>query len=101
MSITGVEIPDAPPKLTPTQRLHEVTLAALTKTTVMHRESITTTRNAKGDHQHEVVTYREDDEPSDVFEARHFGRVERTDERFPTSRSQEYGRKFTPNEKKP
>ncbi len=98
MSITGVEIEAPAPKLTPTQRLHEVTLAALTRTTVMHRESITTSRNAKGDMQHEVVTYREDDEDGDTFEARHFARVERTNEQFPLSRKQNYDRDFLPNE---
>lgn len=43
-----------PVKLTPTQRLHEVTLAALTKTSRPPSESVEISRNAKGDAQFTV-----------------------------------------------
>ncbi len=98
--------PEQPRRKTPTERSHEQLMAALdafksalTKSTVMHRESQTTTRNAKGDFQHEVVTYREDDEPDGDYDARHHARVSLLDEKFPLSRAQNFGRDYLPNEK--
>jgi len=44
-----------PVRLTPTQRLHEVTLAALTKTSRPPAESVEISRNAKGDVQFTVT----------------------------------------------
>lgn len=40
-----------PVRLTPTQRLHEVTMAALTRPPALPEHSIELTRNAKGDVQ--------------------------------------------------
>ena len=54
-SITGVEIPEVAPKLTPTQRLHEITLAALHRTPVKKDEQVEISRNAKGDYQYTVA----------------------------------------------
>jgi hypothetical protein len=42
-------------RLTPTERLHEVTLAALNRTPAQPESSVTLTRNAKGDVQIEVT----------------------------------------------
>jgi hypothetical protein len=44
-----------PPRLTPTQRLHEVTLAALTRTPQTPEHTVGLTLNAKGDVQIEVT----------------------------------------------
>lgn len=43
------------PKLTPTQRLHEVTMAAMLRPRAEPESSVSLTRNAKGDVQIEVV----------------------------------------------
>lgn len=53
---------DEPARLTPTQRLHEVTLAALTKTSRPPVESVEISRNAKGDAQFTVSTVTLDGE---------------------------------------
>lgn len=45
---TDASAGDAPAKLTPTQRLHEVTLAALTRTPVKTHESVEVSRDGKG-----------------------------------------------------
>lgn len=94
------------PKLTPTQRAHELMqgmiaalTAAMTKRTTMQRESNTATRNAKGDVQLETVAYRQDDEAEDDFNARTEARFDRLCAKYPLSRTQEYGRAYLPNEK--
>lgn len=43
------------PKLTPTQRLHEVTMAALTRKPSEPEQSVSLSRNAKGVAQFEVT----------------------------------------------
>lgn len=44
------------PRLTPTQRLHEVTMQALSRTPREHECSVELTRNAKGDVQIAVAS---------------------------------------------
>ena len=51
-----------PQRLTPTQRLHEVTLAALTKTSRPPSESVEISRNAKGDAQFTVSVVTQEGE---------------------------------------
>jgi hypothetical protein len=48
LPVTGELIGPEPPRLTPTQRLHEVTMAALSRTPSMPEHSCELTRNAKG-----------------------------------------------------
>lgn len=50
------------PKLTPTQRLHEVTIAALTRESRKAAESVEISRNAKGDVQFTVSVAAQDGE---------------------------------------
>ena len=42
-------------RLTPTERLHEVTMAAMTRAATPPEHSVEITRNAKGVHQYEVT----------------------------------------------
>ena len=51
MSATETE----PRRLTPTERLHEVTMAAMTRAASPPEHSVEITRNAKGVHQYEVT----------------------------------------------
>ena len=51
MSTTETE----PRRLTPTERLHEVTMAAMTRAAAPPEHSVEITRNAKGVHQYEVT----------------------------------------------
>ena len=44
-----------PRRLTPTERLHEVTMAAMTRAAAPPEHSVEITRNAKGVHQYEVT----------------------------------------------
>ena len=95
------------PRLTPTQRLHEITdwmhevlVATLTRRSgTTQRESITLARNAKGDVQPESITYRKDDESEDDFVTRTETRFDRLDAKYPLSRAQSFGRDYLPDEK--
>jgi hypothetical protein len=87
------------PKLTPTQRLHEITLAALHKTPVKASESVELTRNAKGDYQFTVAGVAGEDEQLATVAARVLSIAADLDKDLPLSRSQEYGRTYLPNEK--
>lgn len=49
------ESTEIPPKLTPTQRLHEVTIAALSRRPAEPESSVTIARNARGVFQFEVT----------------------------------------------
>ncbi len=97
------------PKLpSPSARLHEVTIAALTRAPVKASEEVEMTRNAKGDTQIRVagvvgsVTMEvEQGETLDEAAARVLATYRLLCEAEPLSRSQEYGRKYTPNEKSP
>ncbi len=47
--------PAEPHRLTPTERLHEVTMAALNRQPQPPEHSVEVTRNAKGAHQYQVT----------------------------------------------
>lgn len=51
----GVELPDEPRRLTPTERLHEVTMQALTRTPLPSEHTVDISRNAKGQVQWAVA----------------------------------------------
>ncbi len=87
-----------PRRLTPTERAHEVMLAALHRTPVKASEEVEVTRNAKGDYQWRVAGVAGEDESLAAVAMRVLNITRSMDEDFPLSRSQEYGRKFTPNE---
>ena len=90
---------DTPKRLTPTERLHEITLAALDRRPVKASEEVEVSRNAKGDWQLRVAGVKAEDETMAAAAKRAVSIARELDKEFPLSRSQEYGRKTLPNEK--
>lgn len=90
---------DAPPRLTPTQRLHEVTIAALSRQPVRASEEVEVSRNAKGDWQFSVAGVRAEDETLAECATRVLAVANTLDTLHPLSRTQEYGRDYLPHEK--
>jgi hypothetical protein len=89
---------EAPRRLTPTERAHEIMLAALHRTPVRASEEVEVTRNAKGDYQYRVAGVAGEDETLAAVATRVLSIAKDLDEQLPLSRSQEAGRKFTPDE---
>ncbi len=89
---------EAPRRLTPTERAHEIMLAALHRTPVKASEEVEVTRNAKGDYQFRIAGVAGEGESLTEVALRVTSVAASVDEMYPLSRSQEYGRKFTPNE---
>jgi hypothetical protein len=87
------------PRLTPTQRLHEVTLAALNRSSPSKAGSVEVSRNAKGDWQFDVSATADDGETLDECAARVLGVVRELEREFELSRAQHFGRDYLPNEK--
>ncbi len=87
-----------PRRLTPTERAHEIMLAALHRTPVKASEEVEVTRNAKGDYQFRIAGVAGEGESLTEVALRVTSVAASVDETYPLSRSQEYGRKFTPNE---
>ena len=90
---------DSPRRLTPTERLHEITLAALHRTPVKASEEVEITRNAKGDYQYRVAGVAGEDETLAKVATRVLSIARDLDSDLPLSRTQNYGRDYTPNEK--
>ncbi len=90
--------PDAP-RLTPTQRLHEVTLAALNRSSPSKTGSVEISRNAKGDWQFDVAATPDDGETLAECAARVLGVIRELETELELSRAQHYGRDYLPNEK--
>jgi hypothetical protein len=86
-------------RLTPTERLHEITLAALHKTPVKASESVELTRNAKGDWQFTVAGVAGEDDSLAAVALRVQAIAKDLDNDLPLSRSQHFGRDYLPNEK--
>lgn len=89
----------APVKLTPTQRAHEIMLAALHRTPVKASEEVEISRNAKGDYQYTVAGVAGEDDTLAKVAARVLNIARDLDEQLPLSRAQNYGRDYLPNEK--
>ena len=89
----------APPRLTPTQRLHEITLAALHRTPIKASEEVEITRNAKGDYQFRVAGVAGEEEPLAKVASRVLSITRSLDDELPLSRAQHFGRDYLPNEK--
>jgi hypothetical protein len=87
------------PRLTPTQRLHEVTLAALNRTSPSKTPSVEISRNAKGDWQFDVTASPDDGETLSECAARVLGVVRELEGQLELSRAQHFGRDYLPNEK--
>lgn len=88
-------------RMTPTERAHEIMLAALHRTPVRKDESVEITRNAKGDYQYTVAGVVGEGETLDAIANRVLSVARSLDDQLPLSRSQEHGRKYLPNEVKP
>ena len=88
-----------PPKLTPTQRAHEIMLAALHRTPVKASEEVEVTRNAKGDWQFRVAGVAGEEESLAKVAKRVLSLAKDLDNDLPLSRAQIYGRDYLPNEK--
>lgn len=85
-------------KLTPTERAHEIMLAALHRTPVKASEEVELTRNAKGDWQFRVAGVAGEAETLAKVSARVLSVARSLDDQLPLSRTQEAGRKYLPNE---
>jgi hypothetical protein len=81
-------VEEAPPRLTPTQRLHEVTLAALSRVPRDPTESITLSRNAKGDMQFELNVVTRNGETLEEARERATSAAAALHELYPLSRAQ-------------
>lgn len=90
------EAPDL--RLTPTQRLHEVTMAALTRPAARASESVEVTRNAKGDWQFTVSGITGEGETLSDCALRVLAIAANVHDTYPLSRKQEHDRKTLPNE---
>lgn len=89
---------DTPRRLTPTERLHEITLAALHRTPVKASEEVEISRNAKGDYQFRVAGVAGEGEDLATVLTRVQSIARSLDEQLPLSRAQNFGRDYLPNE---
>jgi hypothetical protein len=85
-------------RLTPTERLHEITLAALHRTPVKASEEVEITRNAKGDYQFRVAGVAGEGEDLKKVALRVQSIAADLDNDLPLSRAQNFGRDYTPPE---
>jgi hypothetical protein len=90
--------PETPRRLTPTERAHEIMLAALHRTPVKASEEVEVTRNAKGDYQFTVSGVAGEDESLAKVATRVLSIAKDIDEQLPLSRTQEAGRQYTAQE---
>ena len=94
-----MSVNDQPARLTPTQRLHEITLAALHRTPIKASEEVEITRNAKGDYQFRVAGVAGEEETLAKVASRVLSIARSLDDELPLSRAQNFGRDYLPNEK--
>jgi len=85
--------------MTPTERAHQIMLAALHRTPVKSSEEVEVTRNAKGDYQYRVAGVAGEGETLAKVATRVLNIARDLDTELPLSRTQIYGRDYTPNEK--
>lgn len=90
---------ETPRRLTPTERAHEIMLAALNKAPVKASEEVEISRNAKGDYQYRVAGVAGEEETLAACALRVLAVATELDTALPLSRSQHYGRDYLPNEK--
>ena len=90
---------ETPRRLTPTERLQQVTLAALHRTPVKASEEVEISRNAKGDYQWRVAGVAGEDESLAKVATRVLSVARSLDDDLPLSRGQNYARDYLPNEK--
>lgn len=94
----GYMMGTAPRKLTPTERAHEIMLAALHRTPVKASEEVEVTRNAKGDYQYRVAGVAGEAEDLAAVAGRVLSIAKDLDNDLPLSRTQEAGRQYTAQE---
>lgn len=85
-------------RLTPTERAHEIMLAALHRTPVKASEEVEITRNAKGDYQFTVAGVAGEAESLAKVATRVLSIARDLDKELPLSRTQEAGRQYTAQE---
>ncbi len=90
---------EAPRRLTPTERAHEITIAALSRKPVTASEEVEITRNAKGDYQYRIQGVVGEEETLTALANRVLDVAYYYDEKMPLSRKQEFDRKYLPDEK--
>jgi hypothetical protein len=91
--------PETPRRLTPTERAHEIMLAALHRTPVKASEEVEITRNAKGDYQFRVAGVAGEGEELKAVALRVLSIAGSLDDDLPLSRAQNFGRDYLPDEK--
>lgn len=89
------------PRDTPTQFARKLALAVAQRPAIKASEEIEVSRNAKGDWQFSVQGVREEAETLEDACRRVLLIAERIADQFPLSRTQIYGRDYTPNERDP
>jgi hypothetical protein len=94
-----VSAPETPRRLTPTERAHEIMLAALHRTPVKASEEVEITRNAKGDYQYRVAGVAGEAETLAKVATRVLSIARSMDDDLPLSRAQNFGRDYLPDEK--
>lgn len=99
--VTDVNIAEAPKRTTPTERYHELALAALHRTPQAKGETVEVSRNARGDYQYAVAGVVGEDEDLEAVALRVLSLARSLDEALPLSRKQHADRDYLANEIKP
>jgi hypothetical protein len=95
-----VTAPAEAPKLTPTQRLHEITLAALHRTPIKASEEVEVNRStANGEYGFRVAGVAGEAESLAKVATRVLAIAKDLDNDLPLSRAMHYKRDYLPNEK--
>lgn len=88
--------PTEPRRMTPTERNHEALMALINRPARQPSESVTVSRNAKGDKQYEVAATTQDGETLEEAVARAKAIVADLDAEYELSRTQTYERNNEP-----
>ena len=86
---------------TPTQHARKLALAIAQRPAIKASEEIEVSRNAKGDWQISVQGVREEAETLEDAAQRVIAIATQLERAYPLSRTQIYGRDYTPNERDP
>ena len=92
---------DSPQRDTPTQFARKLALAVAQRPAQKASEEVELSRNAKGDWQFSIKGVTGDAETLTACASRVFAIAQTMAQEFPLSRTQIYGRDYTPNERDP